>query len=1593
MKTVFNTENYKVMKNYMKFICAILMLLGTSAHAWGSCTLYGGVNGDVVIATIADDATLAGQYGSHNSPVTGWNQTIYWTTSKYGFSATKVNNSAATYRTDGQTPGGNSALYAVYESNSYGADKRYSGSPFVCYYLNLDPTSGSSYASANKYTFITAGTSITITAYPAEGAYVNEWMVENDNTHAAITPTSSTATTFVFTMPSSDVTALVDFASCTTPTVAFPSENVYKDKDASSFTKTATAKVGDDDTEQTITYTSSNTDVATVNSSTGEITMKGVVGSTTITATAEADEDYCEGTATYTLYAYTNPTVNNTNFAGVSRTPTSVTVRGGQVSNKGGLDITAYGYVVGTSSSVNWDTKVAAAGANGDPGLNTDFGTVTTTTDLTPGTHYYIRAFAYNGKAFGYSTYGEFTTPYEITLNKNGGDANGYAYVLPNGTTLTNISAPTKTGYEVEGYYTTSDFGAKVATDAGALSASITVSATEWTDGSNRWTRGAGETFYAKWTPAEYTVTFDKNGGSGGSDNVTATYNAAMPAATMPTTPPTGKTFDGYWYNSVKYYNADGSSAHVWDVADNVTLTASWTTATPTLAIASVGNVVISSTTPSLAEEASTTVTSGSTVTLSHGDPETGYYWLSWNVYETGNAGNTLTVTNNQFTMPSHNVTVSANLYTDMVFSCANWTITGPSGNIVFITSAANKTVRSQEKFRIQGDGLPANTELTFAISPSNSKFAIMKSDGTIPSTNEYGAVDADVYVFYTPDAGDTSDGLDEFTSLTVSVTGEPRTATIDTKRVIGRHIATDFVIAGKKNNKWYALPANMSSTTNPSPTEIAVDDIDNPSIAYTASTNIFNLYGQVSETISGEPGKLYTNGETVKLGMKNNASYPNYPLFGSATGTSTIGRGGTATSVTNNIGQQYWWVLTQTATSITNPQDAKYTIKCSNNTQTLSIKETPFQWGLYASGVEELRLIPASNIPYTEAYFVEWGQYGGVIEVDATGISATKVKATLNGNSSLVKALSQTLTSGKSRASIYNYTLNFNDLGNVIDFSAAASNGELLTLDWYNSSDVLVAKTTMVVPKIIASTSDMKTIMSGDAQWETEVHVLPGVTLTANGGSFESSDVRINLLEIYPGAVVKVTTGTLNVASLVLRNGWTRAGTKKFDVARLHIASTANLTKANNTDGWYSDWYVDYDQYYSISVPWEVTLANVKYRYCSVEPTVGGDDGNIRLRYYDGEQRASTAQSQIGKNWKDYGKTGNKAVPSKLLPSMGYAMNAKRPSGKAFSIIRMPMDFPGNEWTALGEKGEVSSVHKDQVTVTGWGYGTSTPWYAMGWNFIGNPYMCEFSGNDDGITGKMELQNGGSIRYATIPDEGFKNYDQVNIATEPLKPASGFFIQANSASEETITFNASKIVPPSSPERYMTQTEAIPEQEAYIRLSYEGGRDQMGLIIGEDYTAAYEVNADLAKVLGDAGYVKTYMRYADMDMAYLAINKTLAREWIPVTVILPTSGEYTYSLMSSSEVEHLEGVYLIDYTTNEITNLIENDYVFTATAGTISNRFAINATVGERQTPTEIDVIGADKNGDEPIKFLYHDKVFIWHHGVIYDATGKKVK
>ncbi len=164
---------------------------------------------------------------------------------------------------------------------------------------------------------------------------------------------------------------------------------------------------------------------------------------------------------------------------------------------------------------------------------------------------------------------------YTVTLDKQGGSG-GLSSVTATydkkPPTITTI--PTRTGYTFDGYFTGENGGTQYYNSAGASL--------------RTWTLTYNTTLYANWTANKYTVTFDQQDGSGGTESVTATYDSAMPDITIPTR--TGYTFDGYFTTTggygTKYYNADGSSAQDWDKdAASTTLYAKWTANTYTVTL------------------------------------------------------------------------------------------------------------------------------------------------------------------------------------------------------------------------------------------------------------------------------------------------------------------------------------------------------------------------------------------------------------------------------------------------------------------------------------------------------------------------------------------------------------------------------------------------------------------------------------------------------------------------------------------------------------------------------------------------------------------------------------------------------------------------------------------------------------------------------------------------------------------------------------------------------------------------------------------------------------------------------------------------
>ena len=159
---------------------------------------------------------------------------------------------------------------------------------------------------------------------------------------------------------------------------------------------------------------------------------------------------------------------------------------------------------------------------------------------------------------------------YTVNFNKQNGTGGSASVTATYNANMPTATMPTRTGYTFNGYFDAASGGTKYYNANGSSA--------------RTWNKTANTTLYAQWTANQYTVTFDKQNGTGGSANVSATFDAAMPAATMPTR--TGYTFQGYYDAQTggnQYYKADGSSAKNWDKTANTTLYARWDAITYTI--------------------------------------------------------------------------------------------------------------------------------------------------------------------------------------------------------------------------------------------------------------------------------------------------------------------------------------------------------------------------------------------------------------------------------------------------------------------------------------------------------------------------------------------------------------------------------------------------------------------------------------------------------------------------------------------------------------------------------------------------------------------------------------------------------------------------------------------------------------------------------------------------------------------------------------------------------------------------------------------------------------------------------------------------
>ncbi len=164
--------------------------------------------------------------------------------------------------------------------------------------------------------------------------------------------------------------------------------------------------------------------------------------------------------------------------------------------------------------------------------------------------------------------------PFTVTLDPWGGSGGTPTVSAMLGHPMPAATAPLQTGYAFHGYHDQVSGGTNYYLPNMASA--------------RNWDKAYNARLYARWVPNTYSVTLDRRGGTTGSTNVTATYDAPMPVATGPTR--TGYTFTGYFdASNVRYYQADMMSARTWNKAFSTTLYAVWTPNVYTISFSAMG--------------------------------------------------------------------------------------------------------------------------------------------------------------------------------------------------------------------------------------------------------------------------------------------------------------------------------------------------------------------------------------------------------------------------------------------------------------------------------------------------------------------------------------------------------------------------------------------------------------------------------------------------------------------------------------------------------------------------------------------------------------------------------------------------------------------------------------------------------------------------------------------------------------------------------------------------------------------------------------------------------------------------------------------
>ena len=450
-----------------------------------------------------------------------------------------------------------------------------------------------------------------------------------------------------------------------------------------------------------------------------------------------------------------------------------------------------------------------------------------------------------------------------------------------------------------------------------------------------------------------------------------------------------------------------------------------------------------------------------------------------------------------------------------------------------------------------------------------------------------------------------------------------------------------------------------------------------------------------------------------------------------------------------------------------------------------------------------------------------------------------------------------------------------------------------------------------------------------------------PDDDIVVRGKTTITTNVAVRNVYVYPGGELIVNNGyTLLCANLFLRTTANQS------------AAASGQIKAHHT--YYTRIVADKTHYFQLALPAKSPVRQVV--------TTAGDtcllDKHWRLNTYDTQLRAE--QGTTTDNWVRF--TGDT-----LQACQGYAMLSASPYYREYLFPISPAKTASTTLVVPTQapKGDIDAQHD-------------------GWNYLCSPYRSVYI-----CTPASDIAD--RIYISELRPDGNSYWQHIADTIYPAKP---FYYQSATSGNlvfgEMLHFESTVN---QSVEAPMLQTDSAAETTTqWLQLMLQdslGQIDESHIYLHPTrFAAGYQIGKDLLKLRGTGAHLLLYaiMPYGDLSVCTTA-DSTAERQ-INIGCYFAANGKHTIRLHNQADTERLAEVLLVDNQANTQTNLLQEDYTFTASQGESKDRFALRCVFRQKATPTRIDT---DSRVGVATKFLRCGQLFIVRQGGVYDALGRK--